>query len=181
MWYIWKNKERIQKLNKAGDSIYIYQNELEKSWFQHGVAYGDFKDVTRRTAPDNLFCNNAFDIAKNPEHDGYQRGLSSMVYNFFDKETSATCANKFAVSRIKNKNYQLAEELYKQLLKKLRERKVVLPFRDNIFGATLDDMQLIANLLKELGFYYLLLIFSVNMHGLLVWKIKDVLQLLTVF
>ena len=81
------------------------------------MAYGDFKDVTRRTSSDNLFRNNAFDIATNPKCDRYQRDLPSMVYKFFDEETSATCANKFAVSRIKNKNYQLAEELNKQLLK----------------------------------------------------------------
>ena len=29
----------------------------------------------------------AFGIARNPKYDGYQRGLASMVYKFFDKET----------------------------------------------------------------------------------------------
>ena len=39
-----KNKERIQKLEKTGDSRYIYQIEIDKGCFQHDVIYGDFKD-----------------------------------------------------------------------------------------------------------------------------------------
>ena len=49
------------------------------------MAYGDFKDLTRRTAFDKLLRDNAFSIAKNTKYDGYQRGLAWMVYNFFDK------------------------------------------------------------------------------------------------
>ena len=49
-----KNKERIQKFKETGDSRYIYQNELDKACFQHDMAYGDFKDLTRRTASDNI-------------------------------------------------------------------------------------------------------------------------------
>ena len=44
-----KNKKRIQKFKETGDSRYIYQNELDKDCFQHDLAYGDFKDLTRRT------------------------------------------------------------------------------------------------------------------------------------
>ena len=49
-----KKKERIQKFKETGDSQYIYQNELDKGCFQHDMAYGDFADLTRRTASDNL-------------------------------------------------------------------------------------------------------------------------------
>ena len=45
-----------------------------------------------------------FNIPKNPKYDGYQRGVTSIVYKFFDKKTSAMRANKFAGSGIKNKN-----------------------------------------------------------------------------
>ena len=45
-----KKKERIQKIRETGDSHYIYQNELHKACFQHGMAYGDFNDLIRRTA-----------------------------------------------------------------------------------------------------------------------------------
>ena len=86
-----KNKERIQKFKETRDSRYIYQNELDKACFQHDMAYGDFKDLTRRTASDKILCDKAFNIAKNPKYDGYQRGLASMVYKFFDKKASGSC------------------------------------------------------------------------------------------
>ena len=49
-----KKMERIQKFKETGDSQYIYQNELDKGCFQHDMAYGDFANLTRRTASDNL-------------------------------------------------------------------------------------------------------------------------------
>ena len=78
-----KNK-RINKFKGLEDSRYIYQNELEKACFQHDMAYGGFKDLNRKTAADKVLCDKAFSIAKNLKYDGYQRGLSSIVYNFFD-------------------------------------------------------------------------------------------------
>ena len=83
-----KNKERIQKFKETGDSRYIYQNELDKACLQHDMAYGDSKDLTRRTASDKILHNKTFNISKNPRYDGYQRGLASMVYKFFDKKPS---------------------------------------------------------------------------------------------
>ena len=76
-----KNKEKIQKIKEAGNSRYIYRNELDKG-------YGDFKDLTRRAAADKVLHDKAFNIAKNPKYDGYQRGLASMIYKFFDEKTS---------------------------------------------------------------------------------------------
>ena len=81
-----KNKERTQKFKETGDSWHIYQNELDKVSFQHGMDYRDFKDLTRRTAPDKILCDQAFNIAKTPKYDGYQHRLSSMVYKSFDKK-----------------------------------------------------------------------------------------------
>ena len=74
-----KSKERIQKFKKTGDTSYIYKNELDKACFQHDMAYGDFKDIARRTFSDKFLRDKAFNIAKNPEYDGYQRGLAFMV------------------------------------------------------------------------------------------------------
>ena len=51
------------------------------------MVYGDFKDLTRRTASDEILRDKAFGIAKNSKYDRYQRGLASMVYKIFDKET----------------------------------------------------------------------------------------------
>ena len=80
------NKEIILKFKEKGDSQYIYQNELDKACFQHGMAYGDSKDSPRRKASDKVLCVKTFSIASNQKHDRYQTSLASMVYNFFDKK-----------------------------------------------------------------------------------------------
>ena len=110
-----KTKERIQKFKQTGDSRYIYRNEIGKACFQHDMAYGDFKDLKRRTAADNVLRDKAFNIAKNSKYDGCQRGLAIMVYKFFDKKTKGsgvTLANKSITQ-----NKQLAEELHKAVIK----------------------------------------------------------------
>ena len=106
------------------------------------MAYGDFIDLTRRRGSDKILRDKAFDIAKNPKYDGYQRGLVSMVYKFFNEKTSATRANKFAGSGIKNENIsnkELAEELQKPIIRKFNQRKVHSSFIDNIWDADLAD------------------------------------------
>ena len=67
---------------------YIYQNKLDKACFQPEMAYGDLSNLVLR--------DKAINIAKDPKYDGYQRGLVSVVCNFFDKRTSG--------SAIKNEN-----------------------------------------------------------------------------
>ena len=86
-----KKKERIQKFKETRDSSYIYINELDKAYFQHDMIYGDSKDSKRRTFSDKVLKDKAFDIAKNPKYDGYQRGLASVVYKLFDKNSSGSC------------------------------------------------------------------------------------------
>ena len=140
------------------------------------MAYGDFKDLARRTASDKVLRDKAFNIAKNPKYDGYQRGLASMVYKFFDKKSSGSGRPSSSASLIVNndtkQNLQLAEELHKPITKKFKRRKVYSGSKDNIWGADLADMQLIIKFNKDLDFYYVLLIFFMNMLGLFLWKIK---------
>ena len=81
-----KSKERIQNIKETGDSRYIYQNELDKACFQHDMAYGDFKDLTRKTASNKILSVKAFNIAKNPTYDGYQRELAQWLTNFLIKK-----------------------------------------------------------------------------------------------
>ena len=80
-----KNKERIQKFKDTGDTSYIRKNELDKTCFQQDMAYGDFKDLAKRTIADKVLWYRAFKIASDQKYDGYQRGLASMVYNFLIK------------------------------------------------------------------------------------------------
>ena len=70
-----KKKKNTKVFKEIGDSRYIYQNELDKSCFQHDMAYGDFKDLNRRKAADKVLRDKSFNIAKNPKHDGYQRNV----------------------------------------------------------------------------------------------------------
>ena len=79
-------KDRTQKFKETGDSRYIYRNELDKACFQRDMIYGDFEDLAKRIASDKVLRDKAFNIAKNVKYDGYQRGLTSMFYNFFGKE-----------------------------------------------------------------------------------------------
>ena len=99
-----KNKKRIRKFKQTGDSRYIYKNELDKACFQHDMAYGDFKDLAKRTSADEGLRDKAFNIAKDLKYDEYQRGLVSIVYKFFDKKTKGsgvtTLANKSAIKSI---------------------------------------------------------------------------------
>ena len=116
-----KNKKRIQKFKETGDTNYIYKNELDKACFQHDMAYGDFKDLKRRTFSDKVLRDKAFNIAKNPKYDGYQRGLASMVYKFFDK-TSA--GSGVANNEIKQ-NLQLAKELHKPIIRNIEKQSIL--------------------------------------------------------
>ena len=88
MDHLQKTKIWIPKSKETDDSRYIYQSELNKACLQHEMAIGYFKDLTRRTASDKILRDKAFDTAKNPKYDGYQKGLASMVYKFFDKKTA---------------------------------------------------------------------------------------------
>ena len=54
------------------------------------MAYGDFKDLAKRTAADKVLINKAFKIASDQKYDGYQRGLASKVYKFFGQKSSGS-------------------------------------------------------------------------------------------
>ena len=92
------------------------------------MAYGDFKDLLRRSASDKLLCDKAFNIAKNTKYDGCKRDLVSMVYKFFDKKTISSGS----VKRKSMPNQELAEELHKPIITKFEEKEVHSSFIDNI-------------------------------------------------
>ena len=128
-----KSKERILKFKETGETNYIYKNELHKACFQHDKAYGDFKDLARRTASGKVLRDKAFNIAKNPKYERYQCRLASMVYKFFDKKSAGSGVNMHANNKIKQ-NHQLAEELQKPIIKKLKKKKQFILDSKTIFG-----------------------------------------------
>ena len=116
--------------------------------FQHDMAYGDFKDLARRTASDKILRDKAFNIAKNPKYDGYQRGLASMVYKIFDKKSTGSAV---ANNEIKQ-NVHVAKGLHKPIIRIFFFKKVYSGFKDNIWGADLADIQLISKFNKGFRF-----------------------------
>ena len=142
-----KNKERVRKFMQTGNTDFIYKNELNKACFQHDMAYGKAKDLVRRTQSDKVLRDKAFKIASDPKYDGYQRGLASMVYKFFDKKSSGS-------GIINEANHQLANELHKPIIRRFKKRKVYSSYRDNIWGIDLADMQSLSRYNK--GTKYLL-------------------------
>ena len=59
-----------KEFKEKGVLRYIYRNKLDKACFQHDMAYGDFKDVPRRTAPDKVLRDIAFNNATKSKYDG---------------------------------------------------------------------------------------------------------------
>ena len=147
-----RHKERIKEFKHTGDTRYIYRNELDKTCFQHDSAYADHKDLINRTGADNILRDKAYDIASNPKYDGYQRGLASMVYKFFDKKSMGSGFKKLK-NTARNSSI-LADERHKPIIGKFNKRKVYSQFKDNIWGVDLADMQSLSR--KNKGIKYLL-------------------------
>ena len=149
-----RHKEKIKKFKRTGDTCYIYRNELDKACFQHDSAYADHKDLINRTKSDKVLRDKAYNIASNPEYDGYQRGLVSMVYKFFDKKSTAEPSSLEGMGSGIASSSILADELHKPIIKKFDKRKVYSQFKDNVWGVDLADMQSLSR--KNKGIKYLL-------------------------
>ena len=119
---------------QTGNTDFIYKNELDKAFFQHDMVYVKSKDLAKKTKSGKVLTDKTFEIAVDLEHNGYQRGLASMVYKFFDKRSSGSGITT-------ELNYQLANELHRQIIMKLKKRKIYSSFRDNIWGVDLAGIQ----------------------------------------
>ena len=164
-----KHKERIKKFEQTGDKRYIYRNELDKACFQHDAAYPDNKDLLNRTRADKILRGKTYTIASNPRYDGYQRGLASMIYKFFDSKVYLP--DKNTVGSGVNENIKLANEIHKPIIRKFNKRKVHSSFKDNIWGADLADMQLLSKFNK--GIKYLLCVIDLLSKYVFVVPLKD--------
>ena len=136
---------------------YFYRNELDKACFQHDSGYADHKDLINRTKSDKVLRDKAYDIASNPEYDGYQRGLASMIYKFF--------GSGIASSSI------LADELHKPVIKIFNKRKVYSQFKDNIWGVGLADMRSLSK--NNKGIQYLLCALDLYSKYAFIVSLKD--------
>ena len=160
--------KRIKKFKQTGDTRYIYRNKLDKARFQHDSAYADHKDLINRKKSDKVLRDKVYDIATNPEYDGYQRGLASMVYKFFDKNSMGS---GIAKDTTKPSSSILANELHKPIIKKFDKRKVYSQFKDNLWGVDLADMQSLSR--KNKGIKYLLCTIDLYSKYAFVIPLKD--------
>ena len=129
---------------------YLYRNELDKACFAHDAAYSDSKDVTKRTIPDKILKDKADEIARSCNCNGYKSALASMVYKFFDKKIEW----KISV------NEQLAEELYKPVIKRFKRKKVNAKFKHNIWAADLAEMASFSSKNKNVKYLFCVIDFS---------------------
>ena len=142
------------------------------------MAYSKTKDLFKLTQSDKVLKDKAFKIASISKYHGYQRGLVSMVYNFFDKKSVSLNRSKgsgilaLLANKSANKpNCQLSSELHKPIIKKFEKRKIYSFFRDNIWGADLADMQSLRKYNK--GIRYLLCAIDLFSKYACVIPIKD--------
>ena len=119
------------------------------------MAYGGLKDLNRRTFADKLLRDKAFNIAKDPKYDGYQRGLALMVYK--------------QIKKLLIKNQQ--KDYTNQLLENFIKEKVQSPYIDNIWGEGLVDMQIISKFNK--GFRFLSCVIDIYSKCVWVIPLKD--------
>ena len=168
-----RHKERIKEFKRTGDTRYIYRNELDKACFQHDSAYADHKDLINRTKADKVLRDKAYNIASNPKYDGYQRGLASMVYKFFDSKVASPDKKSLGsgTNTIKSSSSILADELHKPIIKKIEKRKVYSQFKDNIWGVDLAEMQSLSR--KNKGIKYLVCVIDLYSKYAFVIPLKD--------
>ena len=178
-----RHKER-KEFKRTGDTRYIYRNEFDKACFQHDSAYADHKDLINRTEADKVLRDKAYDIASNPKYDGYQRGLASTVYKFFDEKSTAEPSSLertgSGFKKLKNtaepralarSSSILADERHKPIIRKFNKRKVYSQFKDDIWGVDLADMQSLSR--KNKGIKYLLCAIDLYNKYAFVIPLKD--------
>ena len=123
------------------------------------MAYGKSKDLAKRTQSDKVLRDKTFKIASDPKYDGYQRGLTSMVYKFFDKKPKG--------SGVAVANYQLENELQRQIIRKYKRQRLYSSFRDNSWGADLADMQSLSKYNKVIKY----LLCAIDLFSKYVWLV----------
>ena len=146
-----RHKERIKKLSKQVIRVIFIEMNLIKLVFNTILLmqYADHKDLIDRRKSNKVLKDKEYNIASNSEYDGYQRGLASMVYKFFDKKSMGSGIKK-------DSSLILADELHKPVIKKFNKRKVFSQFKDNIWGVDLADTQSLSKKIKVLNIFYVL-------------------------
>ena len=116
-------RERIQKFRLC-NLKQLYRNKLDKTCFAYNAAYSDSKDLAKRTISDKVLKDRTYEIARSSKYDGYRRRFASIVCRFFEKKPGSQVSV----------NENLAGELQKSVIKKIKRSKVYKRFKDNIWN-----------------------------------------------
>ena len=119
-----ETKKKLKNLCRQ--EIEILFTEMSMLWTWFCLWQIKSKDLAKKTQSDKVLRDKAFKIASDPKYDGYQRGLASMVYKFFDKKSSGSGVDA-------EPHYQLENELHREIIRKFKRRKVY-SFLEAIFG-----------------------------------------------
>ena len=130
-----KKRHKYFKRQRVHD-ISIKLNQIKLAFNMTWIMEVLMEDLPKRTACDKVWFDEAFNIANNSKYDGYQRGLASMFYKFFDKKTYG-CAIK---SKIVSNQELALELLLKSIIRTFEKRKTHSSLIDNIWSADLTDM-----------------------------------------
>ena len=122
------------------------------------MAYGKYKDLTKRIESVQVLIKKAFKMPNNPKYDGYQRGLAWMVYKLFDKKIYRQWYKIY----VKSTTYRWTSE---PVIRKFQKRRVYYSFKANIWGADSVDMQLISK------YYEGLLLCGIDLFSKYTWVV----------
>ena len=117
-----KHLERIQIFWETSTLKNLHRNKTDKACFDHDAVYSDSIHLAKRTILDKVLKDKAYEFARNPKYHGYHRRFASMVYKIFVKKTGSDVSI----------NEDLAGELSKAVIKKIKARTVYARFKDNI-------------------------------------------------
>ena len=109
------------------------------------MEFRNFKDLSKRSAPDKMLPDKEFNIAKGPKYNGSQHGLTLMIYKFFYKKSASLAQSETLATRDKSasgrafkdeimSNKELAKELGKSIIKKFEKKKSTLTFCRQYLG-----------------------------------------------
>ena len=121
--------EGIRKFEETSNLMHICNSKFDESCFAYNAAYCNRKDLAQRA---RILNDRAYEMAINPKYDEYQKGWLSMNYKFFNKKTGS--GEKESVKE------QLAQELYKLVVKKFKRRKDYAIFKDNTTAADIASL-----------------------------------------
>ena len=118
-----KTKEIIQKFKETGHIEYIYKNRLDKACFQHDMAYGDIRDLARRTASDKILRDKGLILLKTQKMIYIKDVLLLWSISFWKKNTGSGFKNEI------KRNEKLGEELHKPIIKKPKKEEFILQLK----------------------------------------------------